>query len=85
MTKAIILISVFVLIELIQITQKRNWINVKINSHLINVTCILYQMSLTIYMLFTYAARTSFEWNFFLIAIAIPFAEYLFLSENTEQ
>ena len=84
MTQTILLISVLILIELAQIAKTRKWINIKTSERQLNMICIIYQTFLTVYMLMTYSVRTEFEWTFFLIAVLIPFAEYLFLSGKTE-
>lgn len=85
MTQAILLISVLILIELTQIAKTRKWINIKTSEQQLNMICIIYQAFLTGYMLFTHSARTEFEWTFFLIAVMIPFAEVLFLSETPKK
>ena len=85
MTQAIALISIFMIIELVQIAKQHKWINIKINDQLLNVICITYQMLLMFYMVLTHTARTEFEWEFFLIAALIPFAEYLLLPAKTEE
>ena len=85
MTQAIVLISIFILIELTQIAKQHRWINIEINDQLLNVICVTYQMLLMFYMVFTHTARTEFEWELCLIAALIPFAEYLLLPAKTEE
>lgn len=82
MTQTILLISIFILLEMVHIIRNHTKIDMGISDRLADLICMSYQTFLAVYMAITHTARTDLEWEMFLIAALIPFVEYLFTSND---